>query len=65
MTAPEPQKVAVITGASQGIGAGLADGFRRSGYGWWAQPARSTSRTTPATSRWRGTSPKRRRPITW
>ena len=26
------QKVAVITGASQGIGAGLATGFRRAGY---------------------------------
>jgi NAD(P)-dependent dehydrogenase (short-subunit alcohol dehydrogenase family) len=32
MSSPEPQKVAVITGASQGIGAGLVDGFRRSGY---------------------------------
>jgi NAD(P)-dependent dehydrogenase (short-subunit alcohol dehydrogenase family) len=32
MSAPEPQKVAIITGASQGIGAGLVDGFRRSGY---------------------------------
>ncbi|MCT9930303.1 SDR family oxidoreductase [Planotetraspora sp. A-T 1434] len=27
------QKVAVITGASQGIGAGLVDGFRKLGYG--------------------------------
>ena len=32
MTAPEPQRVAIVTGASQGIGAGLVDGFRRSGY---------------------------------
>jgi NAD(P)-dependent dehydrogenase (short-subunit alcohol dehydrogenase family) len=32
MSGPEPQKVAIITGASQGIGAGLVDGFRRSGY---------------------------------
>jgi NAD(P)-dependent dehydrogenase (short-subunit alcohol dehydrogenase family) len=32
MSAPEPQKVAIITGASQGIGAGLVDGFCRSGY---------------------------------
>jgi NAD(P)-dependent dehydrogenase (short-subunit alcohol dehydrogenase family) len=32
MSAPEPQKVAIITGASQGIGAGLVDGLRRSGY---------------------------------
>jgi NAD(P)-dependent dehydrogenase (short-subunit alcohol dehydrogenase family) len=32
VSAPEPQKVAIITGASQGIGAGLVDGFRRSGY---------------------------------
>jgi NAD(P)-dependent dehydrogenase (short-subunit alcohol dehydrogenase family) len=29
---PESQKVAIITGASQGIGAGLAAGFRRAGY---------------------------------
>jgi NAD(P)-dependent dehydrogenase (short-subunit alcohol dehydrogenase family) len=34
MTAPspEPQKVAIVTGASQGIGAGIADGFARAGY---------------------------------
>lgn len=33
MTAtPEPRKVAIITGASQGIGAGLAAGFRQAGY---------------------------------
>lgn len=32
MSGSEPQKVAIITGASQGIGAGLVDGFRRSGY---------------------------------
>jgi NAD(P)-dependent dehydrogenase (short-subunit alcohol dehydrogenase family) len=29
---PERKKVAVITGASQGIGAGVAAGFRRAGY---------------------------------
>jgi hypothetical protein len=29
---PEARKVAVITGASQGIGAGLADGYRQAGY---------------------------------
>jgi NAD(P)-dependent dehydrogenase (short-subunit alcohol dehydrogenase family) len=28
----ELRKVAIITGASQGIGAGLVDGFRRAGY---------------------------------
>jgi NAD(P)-dependent dehydrogenase (short-subunit alcohol dehydrogenase family) len=28
-----PQKVAVITGASQGIGAGLVDAYRKLGYG--------------------------------
>ena len=27
-----PRKVVVVTGASQGIGAGVADGFRRAGY---------------------------------
>jgi NAD(P)-dependent dehydrogenase (short-subunit alcohol dehydrogenase family) len=27
------RKVAIVTGASQGIGAGVADGFRRAGYG--------------------------------
>jgi NAD(P)-dependent dehydrogenase (short-subunit alcohol dehydrogenase family) len=30
--APDTRKVAVITGASQGIGAGLAAGYRRAGY---------------------------------
>ncbi|HEY2258087.1 MAG TPA: SDR family oxidoreductase [Solirubrobacteraceae bacterium] len=29
---PDTQKVAIITGASQGIGAGLTAGFRRAGY---------------------------------
>src|SRR2546430_14721916 len=28
----ESRRVAIITGASQGIGAGLVDGFRRAGY---------------------------------
>ncbi|WP_055589850.1 SDR family NAD(P)-dependent oxidoreductase [Streptacidiphilus griseoplanus] len=37
------QKVAVITGASQGIGAGLVEGYRRLGYAVVA-----TSRTIPA-----------------
>jgi len=34
MTPPacEPKKVAIITGASQGIGAGLVEGYRRAGY---------------------------------
>lgn len=32
MSPAEPQKVVIITGASQGIGAGLVDGFRRCGY---------------------------------
>ena len=30
--APDPRKVAIITGASQGIGAGLAAGYRQAGY---------------------------------
>lgn len=29
---PEPKKVAIVTGASQGIGAGIAAGFARAGY---------------------------------
>ena len=32
MNPPGPRKVAIITGASQGIGAGLVAGFRASGY---------------------------------
>jgi len=32
VSTPAPQKVAIITGASHGIGAGLVEGFRRSGY---------------------------------
>jgi NAD(P)-dependent dehydrogenase (short-subunit alcohol dehydrogenase family) len=32
MTSDEPRKVAIVTGASQGIGAGLAAGFRGRGY---------------------------------
>ena len=44
MSAPEPQNVAIITGASQGIGAGLVDGFRRSGYAV-VGTARSISRS--------------------
>jgi NAD(P)-dependent dehydrogenase (short-subunit alcohol dehydrogenase family) len=30
--ASEPKKVAIITGGSQGIGAGLVEGYRRAGY---------------------------------
>jgi NAD(P)-dependent dehydrogenase (short-subunit alcohol dehydrogenase family) len=30
--APDARKVALVTGASRGIGAGLADGYRRAGY---------------------------------
>jgi NAD(P)-dependent dehydrogenase (short-subunit alcohol dehydrogenase family) len=39
------QKVAIITGASQGIGAGLVAGFRRAGYA-----VVGTARTMPSTS---------------
>ena len=31
-SASEPKKVAIITGASQGIGAGLVEAYRRAGY---------------------------------
>ncbi len=31
-TPHEPRKVAIVTGASRGIGAGIAAGFRRAGY---------------------------------
>ncbi len=41
---PKPQKVAIITGASQGIGAGLVDAFRHAGYAVLA-----TSRSIPDT----------------
>ncbi len=39
---PKPQKVAIITGASKGIGAGLVDAFRHAGYAVLA-----TSRSIP------------------
>jgi NAD(P)-dependent dehydrogenase (short-subunit alcohol dehydrogenase family) len=39
----ETQKVAIVTGASQGIGAGLADAFRHAGYAVVA-----TARSIPA-----------------
>jgi NAD(P)-dependent dehydrogenase (short-subunit alcohol dehydrogenase family) len=32
MSPTQPAKVAIITGASRGIGAGLVDGFRQNGY---------------------------------
>jgi nucleoside-diphosphate-sugar epimerase len=34
MTSPgsQPEKVAIITGASQGIGAGLVEAYRHAGY---------------------------------
>jgi len=37
------RKVAIITGASQGIGAGLAAGYRRAGYA--VERGTPTSRT--------------------
>ena len=40
---PESQRVAIITGAERGIGAGLVDGFRRAGYA-----VVGTSRSIPA-----------------
>jgi NAD(P)-dependent dehydrogenase (short-subunit alcohol dehydrogenase family) len=41
----KPQKTAIITGASQGIGAGLVDGFRAAGYA-----VVGTSRSIPPTN---------------
>lgn len=38
--------VAIITGASQGIGEGLVDGFRKLGYAVVANSARSAKATT-------------------
>jgi NAD(P)-dependent dehydrogenase (short-subunit alcohol dehydrogenase family) len=32
MSPPEPQKVAIVTGADRGIGAGVSAAFRRAGY---------------------------------
>ncbi|SIN36751.1 SDR family NAD(P)-dependent oxidoreductase [Micromonospora cremea] len=43
MSADQGQKVVVITGASQGIGAGLVDAYRKLGYG-----VAATSRTISA-----------------
>ncbi|MEU7826473.1 SDR family oxidoreductase [Catellatospora sp. NPDC049133] len=45
MSTENTQKVAVITGASQGIGAGLVEGYRKLGYGVVA-----VSRTIPASA---------------
>jgi NAD(P)-dependent dehydrogenase (short-subunit alcohol dehydrogenase family) len=42
LSTPDTRKVAIITGASQGIGAGLVAGFRESGYA-----VVGTSRTIP------------------
>jgi NAD(P)-dependent dehydrogenase (short-subunit alcohol dehydrogenase family) len=41
--ASEPRKVAIVTGASQGIGAGIADAYRQAGYAVVA-----TARSMPA-----------------
>jgi hypothetical protein len=35
-----PRKVVIVTGASQGIGAGVAEGFRQAGYAVWPRRAR-------------------------
>jgi NAD(P)-dependent dehydrogenase (short-subunit alcohol dehydrogenase family) len=43
VSTPGPQRVAIITGASQGIGAGLVDGYRKSGYA-----VVGTARSVPA-----------------
>ena len=54
---PESRKVAIITGASQGIGAGLAAAFRSAGYAVVATsrsirslPTRPTSSPSRVTS---------------
>jgi NAD(P)-dependent dehydrogenase (short-subunit alcohol dehydrogenase family) len=41
MTSQASRRVAVVTGASQGIGAGAAESFREAGYAWWACRGRS------------------------
>jgi NAD(P)-dependent dehydrogenase (short-subunit alcohol dehydrogenase family) len=33
VSSPDPRKVAIVTGGSQGIGAGIVDAFLRAGYG--------------------------------
>ena len=62
VTMPDAQKVAIITGASQGIGAGLVAGFRQAGYAVVGTSRTIRPPTSPATSRCRVTSAKPRRP---
>ena len=45
--ASEPQKVAIVTGASRGIGAGLAQAFRRAGYAVVATSRSISASTEP------------------
>lgn len=56
------QKVAVITGASQGIGAALVKAYRDRNYRVVATAARSSRRTMTASSRSPATSPIPRPP---
>ena len=56
------RKVAVITGASQGIGAALVKAYRDRNYRVVATRARSSRRTTRTSLRFPATSPTERRP---
>ena len=44
---PSEQKVAIVTGASQGIGAGVVQAYRKLGYAVLANSRRITSSTDP------------------
>ena len=53
------QKVAIVTGGSQGIGAGLVDGYRQRGWAVVRILSTSSRRRTRTSSRSRATSPSR------
>ena len=61
-TGPRPQRVVIITGASQGIGAALVDAYRKLNYSVVANSRTITAADDPAWPRSWGTSPIPRRP---